>query len=464
MAVSRTPLDDRAIGEFEASVRGPVLRPGDEGYDQARQVYNAMIDRRPAVIVRPTGTADVMTAVDFARDHDLVISVKGGGHNVAGNAVCDDGLMIDLGLMSAVRVDPEARTARVSPGATLGDVDHETAPFGLVVPTGVASVTGVAGLTLGGGFGYLSRKHGMSLDNLRSVDVVTARGELAHASEDENADLFWGIRGGGGNFGIVTSFEFDLHELEKVIAGLIIYPAAEAHAVVRKWWEFAADAPDEMAVWLNFSTAALESFIPEEYHGERILSIVPIYSGDIEAGWDVIAPLRELGSPIADTVQVHRFVDWQRAFDDAYPAGERYFWKSHNFMAPTVEALNSITESALAPPTPETRVSVTHLGGAVNRVPRDATAYPHRDADFLVNITTRWGAPSQDEECIAWTREYFDSLAPHATGGTYVNFTTELEGEQSMAYLENYYQLVKVKNEWDPGNLFRMNQNIKPTV
>lgn len=464
MAISMTPIDDGVIHDFEAKVRGPVLRPDDDGYNEARTVYNAMIDRRPAVIVRPTGAADVITAVDFAREHDLLIAVKGGGHNVAGSAVCDGGLMIDLGLMSSVRIDPDARTARVGPGARLGDLDHETAPFGLVVPAGVVSITGVAGLTLGGGFGYLCRKHGMTLDNLRSVDLVTARGELVHASENEHLDLFWGIRGGSGNFGIVTSFEFDLHELEEVLAGLIIYPADEASAVVQTWWEFASQAPDELSVWLNFSTAAPVPFIPEEYHGERVLSVIPVYSGDVEEGWDIIAPLREFGDPIADTVEVRRFVDWQKAFDESYPPGERYFWKSHNFKEPSAEALDIITDYAVSPPTPETRVSVTHLGGAVNRVPRDATAYPHRDADFLVNITTRWGDSDQDEKCIAWTREYFDALAPYATGGTYVNFTTEPEGEQSMAYLDNFDRLVELKNEWDPGNLFRMNQNVKPTV
>ncbi|WP_411967148.1 FAD-binding oxidoreductase [Haloferax sp. YSSS75] len=464
MAIATGPVDAGALTTLEASFRGPVIRPGDAEYDEARTVYNAMIDRRPAVIVRPTGVADVMTAVDFARQHDLLVAVKGGGHNVAGNAVCDDGLMIDLGLMSSVRVDRDERTVRVGAGARLGDLDHETAPFGLVAPAGVASITGIAGLTLGGGFGYLCRKYGLTIDNLRSVDLVTAQGELVRASEDENPELFWGIRGGSGNFGIVTSFEFGLHELEHVLAGLLVYSAEEAQSVVQQWWNVASDAPDELSVWLNFSNAPPEPFIPEAYHGERILSVVPIYAGDVDDGWDVIAPLRELGDPIADTVEPRRFVDWQQAFDESYPAGERYFWKSHNFRDPSSEALDRIVEFAVAPPTPETRVSVTHLGGAVNRVPSDATAYPHRDADFLVNITTRWSDPALDEECIAWTREYFDALAPYATGGTYVNFTTETEGEQPMAYMDNYDRLVELKNEWDPENLFRLNQNVEPTV
>ncbi|MFC6796843.1 MULTISPECIES: FAD-binding oxidoreductase [unclassified Haladaptatus] len=464
MALTTNSGADSAVRGLKANIRGQVIQPGDDGYDEARTVYNAMIDRRPAVVVRPTGAADVMAAVDFAREHDLVIAVKGGGHNVAGNAVCDGGLQIDLCNMTSVRVDTEARTVHVGPGARLGDVDHETAPLGLVAPAGVVSITGVAGLALGGGFGYLCRKHGLTIDNLRSIDLVTAQGELVHASAERNPDLFWGVRGGSGNFGIVTNFEFALHELEGVLAGLLIYPAAEAHSVVRSWWEHAANAPDELSVWLNFSTAAPEPFIPEVYHGKRILSVIPIFSGAVEDGWEAIAPFKKLGTLLADTVEPWRFVEWQQAFDASYPAGERYFWKSHNFKSPSAEALDCITDHAISPPTPETRVSVTHLGGAVNRVPSDATAYPHRDADFLVNITTRWQSPNQDDACIGWTREYFEALAPHATGGTYVNFTTESDGEQSMAYLENYDRLVALKNKWDPDNLFRLNQNIKPTV
>ena len=430
MATHRAIPDEDAVADLEATLRGDLVRPGDDEYDDARTVYNAMIDRKPGVVVRPRGAADVVAAVDFARENDRLIAVKGGGHNVAGNAVCDDGLLIDFVHMSSVRVDLSERRVRVGPGARLGDVDHETAPFGLVAPSGVDPDTGVAGLTLGGGFGYICRKHGLTIDNLRAVDLVTADGELVHASDTENPELFWGIRGGGGNFGVVTSFEFALHELSSVLAGLIIYAGTDARAAVRHWWEVASRAPDELSVWLNFSTAGPEPFIPEAYHGERVVSVIPIYAGDPEEGEAVIAPLREFGDPIADTVDVHRFVDWQRAFEDAYPPGERYYWKSHNFASPSTEALDRITEYALSPPTPETRVSVTHLGGAVNRVQPDATAYPHRDADFLVNITTRWGDPAQDDACIAWTREYFDALTPHATGGTYVNLISDQGGEE----------------------------------
>ncbi|MFB6188842.1 MAG: FAD-binding oxidoreductase [Halapricum sp.] len=458
------PLDDGVVCDLRAEFRGQVLLPQDEGYDEARMVYNGMIDRRPALVVRPTGVADVVLAVDFAREHELLVAVKGGGHNIAGNAVCDDGLMIDLGHMAGVRVDPDTRTVHVGPGALLGDLDHETAPFGLVAPAGVDPATGVAGLALGGGFGWLCRKFGLTIDNLHSVDVVTADGRFVHASEHEHPELFWGLRGGSGNFGIVTRFEFTLHEISDVLAGLIVYRADDVRSVIRNWWAVASAAPDDLAVWLVFSTAGPDPFMPEQYVGERIVSVVPVYSGDGSDGEEAIAPLREFGDPIADTVEWRRFGDWQRIFEDAYPAGERYYWKSHNFTSPEEAALDCIADYAFSPPTPETRVSVTHLGGAVNRVPADATAYPHRDVDFLVNITTRWEDPARDDECIAWTREYFDALSPYATGGTYVNFTTDPEGEQSMAYLDNYDRLVQLKNEWDPDNLFQMNQNITPTA
>jgi len=464
MAVKRALPDEDSVSDLEAALRGDLLRPGDDDYDDARTVYNAMIDRRPAVVVRPMGAVDVATAIAFARDHDLPIAVKGGGHNVAGNAVCDDGLVIDFVNMASVQVDPVGRTVRVGPGARLGDVDHETSAYGLAAPSGVDPDTGVAGLTLGGGFGYVCRKFGLTIDNLRSVEMVTAGGELVHASEEENPELFWGVRGGGGNFGVVTSFEFDLHELSEVLAGLVVYRAEDARSAVHHWWAVASEAPDDLSVWLNFSTAGDDPFIPEAYRGTRVLSVIPIYAGDVVEGESVVAELREFGDPIADTVQVHRFVDWQRAFEDAYPPGERYYWKSHNFASPSEAALDEIAKYALSPPTPETRVSVTHLGGAVNRVPPDATAYPHRDADFLVNITTRWGDPEEDDRCIAWTREYFDALSPYATGGTYVNLISDREGEESMAYQENYDRLVALKNEWDPENRFSKNQNVQPTV
>ncbi len=462
------PIEKQERKAFAAGFRGAVLQPGDTGYDDARSIWNAMIDRCPAIIARCLGTADVIRAVTFAREHDLLLAVQGGGHNVAGNAVCDDGLVIDLSGMNAIRVAPDSKTARVEPGVRMADIDHETAPFGLVVPGGVVSTTGLSGLTLGGGFGWLCRKFGFTLDSLRSVDIVTADGRLRHASETENADLFWGVRGGGGNFGVVTSFEFDLHEMDEVLAGLVVHPIAEAPDVLRHWRSIIDESPDDLSVWANCFTAPDEEFIPEAYHGEKVVATIPVLAGGDETGnstaTSLVSRLREFGDPIADTVERQPFTEWQRAFDEGYPEGDRYYWKSHNFTAPADETFDVIAEYARSVPTPETRISITHLGGAVNRVPPGATAYPHRDADFLVNITTRWTDPTIDEECITWTRAFFDALTEYATGGTYVNLISEREGEESMAYRGNYDRLVELKNEYDPNNLFRMNQNVEPTI
>ncbi len=454
------------IESFTQEIHGAVLCPGDDGYDDARAIFNGMIDRKPAVIARCTGAADVMAAVDFAREHDLLLAVKGGGHNVAGTAVCDDGLMIDLSPMSSVRVDPDRQTARVRPGATMADLDHETQAFGLVIPGGVVSTTGVAGLTLGGGFGYLCRLFGLTIDNLRSVDIVTADGRLRHASESENPDLFWGVRGGGGNVGVVTSFEFDLHEFgPDVLSGDIVYPAEDAPQVLRHWWDAIRDAPDELSVWVSFARCPPEPIVPAAYHGDPIAVVSPTYAGVSDAGYGAIEPFRTFGDPIVDIVEPQPYVEHQQATDENYPAGDRYYWKSHNFTDPDEGVFDVLAEYARTVPEPETGMNgfnTTHLGGAVSRVPGDATAYPHRDADFLVNIPTRWQNPDRDDECIAWTRDLFDALAPYATGGTYVNLISEREGEEAMAFRENYERLVELKTRYDPDNLFRMNQNISP--
>ncbi len=441
-----------------------MLQSGDDGYDEARTVWNAMIDRRPAVIVRPTGAADVITAVNFAREHDLPVSVKGGGHNIAGRAVCDDGLVIDLSTMRSVRVDPEARTARVGPGATLADVDRETQAFGLVVPTGINSTTGIAGLTLGGGFGWVSRRWGLTVDNLRSVDIVTADGRLRHASETENEDLFWGVRGGG-TFGVVTDFEFELHEYgPEVLSGLIIHPLSDARAVLEEYRSFAAAAPDEVTPWVVLRNAPPLPFIPEEWHGEMVLIFAVCYAGSVEAGEAALAPLRAIGDPIVDVVSPHQFTDWQQAFDPLLTPGARNYWKSHNFVELTDAMLEILLEFTERMPSPMTEVFVGQLGGAINRVPADATAYPHRDAEFVMNLHTRWEDPAQDEACKAWARELYDAMRPHATGGTYVNFIPEEAGEEQAAYGENYDRLVELKDRYDPENLFRLNTNVQPTA
>ena len=459
------PVDETIVAEFRQGFRGAVFREGDAGYDEARTVWNAMVDRKPALVVRPTGAADVMHAVDYARENGLPLSVKGGGHNIAGTAVCDGGLMIDLSGMNEVRVDPEARTARVGPGATLGDMDHETQVFGLAAPGGVVSTTGVAGLTLGGGFGWLSRKYGLAVDNLRSVDVVTAAGELVHASEDENADLLWGIRGGGGNFGIVTSFEFDLHEVgPEVLFGPIVYRFEDAPDVFRNYREFAREAPRECCVWVDSLTAPPLPFLPEEYHGTNVLSVAAFYAGDLEEGERVLAPLREYGDPIADAVAPTPYTVVQSILDDLYAAGARNYWTSQNFTELTDDVIDTVVGLVERLPTPQSDVLIHQVGGAINDVAPDATAYPHRDAEFIVSPGARWEDPSDDDACIAWVRECREALAEHATGGVYVNFVSEGEERERAAYGENYDRLVELKNEYDPGNLFRMNQNVVPTV
>ena len=465
MAAEQATLDETTIEEFGEGFRGELLDPNEAGYDDAREIWNAMIDRRPALVARCAGAADVVAAVDLARENELLVSVKGAGHNIAGNAVCDDGLLIDCSAMKGVHVDPTAKTARVEPGVVLNEFDHEAQAFGLATPVGYNSTTGIAGLTLGGGFGWLSRTYGLTVDNLRSADVVTADGELRHASENDHPDLFWGIRGGGGNFGVVTSFEFDLHEVgPEVLSGLLAHPLEDAPDVLREYREAAAAASDDVAVWFVLRHAPPLPVLPEEWHGEKVLVLAAFYAGDMDAGEAELAPFREIGDPIVDLVGPHQYTGWQQAFDALLPAGSRNYWKSHNFEAITDGMIGTLVEYAESMPTPLGEIAVAHLGGAINDVPVEATAYPHRDAGFLMNLHTRWEDPEMDEACIAWTRECHDAMAPHATGGVYVNFVPEDVGEERAAYRENYDRLVELKNEYDPGNLFSMNQNVEPTV
>ncbi|MFC7232773.1 FAD-binding oxidoreductase [Saliphagus sp. GCM10025308] len=459
----KTPVDHPDYETLTETIRGEVLRPEDDGYDEARSVWNGMIDRRPAVVVRPTGTADVITAVEFARDHDLPLAVKGGGHNVAGNAVCDDGLTIDMSPLSSVRVDSAARTARVGPGATMGDLDHETQAFGLATPGGVISTTGVAGLTLGGGVGWLSRKYGLAIDNLRSVDVVTADGNLITASEAENPDLFWAIRGGSGNFGVVTSFEFDLHEVgPDVLFGPTVYAYEDAPDVLSHYAAFARDAPPECTVWVNSVAAPPLPVIPEEIHGTTVLVLVQFYDGDFEEGEAVLEPLREYGDPIADAVAPTPYTEAQRLLDDLYAEGARNYWKAPNFTELTDATIDTIVEYAERFPTGQSEILLHQVGGAVNEVGPNETAYPHRETAFIASVAARWEDSTNDDECIAWVRECHDALEEGATGGTYVNFEGDQEGRERNAYGENYDRLAETKAEYDPKNVFRMNQNVEP--
>ena len=452
----------QALQALKARVRGAVLTPGDPGYDAARSVWNAMIDRKPAVIVRCAGAADVRAAVDFARDAGALLSVRGGSHNIAGSAVCEGGVMIDLSPMKSVRIDPAARTARVEPGVTLGEFDREAQAFGLVTPTGINSTTGIAGLTLGGGFGWTSRKFGLTSDNLISADVVTADGRLLRASAQDNPELFWAIRGGGGNFGVVTSFEFRLHALgPEVISGLIVHPLREARDLLRRYRELMAAAPDELACWVVMRAAPPLPFLPKEVHGTGIIVFAACYAGPMKDAERAMAPLRAMGKPIADVIGPHPFVGWQAVLDPLLEPGARNYWKSHSFAGLDDGLIETFLDYANRLPSPETEIAFAQLGGAINRVAPEATAYPHRDVAYLVNLHTRWRDPADDARCIAWARSLFDACTPFATGGTYVNFIPEDDKTGvARAYLGNARRLAAIKAKYDPRNLFRVNQNI----
>lgn len=447
-------------------MRGKVLTPEDAGYDDARTIWNAMIDRRPALIARCTGVADIMSSVKFARDNDLPVAVRGGGHNIAGKAVSDGALMIDLSEMKSVRIDPDSRRAYVGPGATLGDLDHEAQAFGLATPTGINSTTGVAGLTLGGGFGWLSRKYGLTADNLIRTDVVTADGTRVVASENENEDLFWAIRGGGGNFGIVSLFEFQLHPVgPELLAGLAVYPIEVAESALKQYIAFSEQAPDDLTVWAVLRHAPPLPFLPEEVHGKIVLVFAFLYAGDIETGKKLIDPLRHFGTPYGEHIGPMPFKSWQQAFDPLLTPGVRNYWKSHNFKSLNDSTVDIILEYGDKLPSPHCEIFIAQMGGQTSRLASDATAYMERDARFVMNVHARWETPEEDEPCISWARSFFDAAAPYASGGAYVNFMTEEEAARVAAvYGPNLERLSQIKKQYDPENFFRINQNIKPAA
>jgi FAD/FMN-containing dehydrogenase len=456
-------ISTEALETLTGSVRGNVLTPESEGYDAARTIWNGMIDRRPALIVQCAGQADVVRAVRFASERELLIAIRGAGHNIAGKALADGSFLIDLSGMRAVHVDPKAKRAWVEPGATLGDLDDETQLFGLATPTGINSTTGIAGLTLGGGFGWLSKKYGLTVDSLRSAQVVTAAGTVLTASEQENADLFWALRGGGGNFGIVTAFEFELYEVgPTVLSGLIVHPAAAAPDVMRFYQKFDMETSDDLNVWTVFRKAPPLPFLPPEVHGTDVLIIAAFCTGDMAAGEKALQPIRDFGDPIADVIGPHPFTGWQQAFDPLLTPGARNYWKSHNFASMPDGLIDAAIEFSGRLPSNQTEIFFGGLGGQINRVAADATAYPHRDAKYVMNVHARWEDPADDAKCIAWAREYYDATAPFATGGVYVNFVPDGDAVIAQAYGPNYDRLVEVKRKYDPKNLFRVNQNITP--
>jgi FAD/FMN-containing dehydrogenase len=466
MAGIDVTVAQEAIDGLRGAIRGDVLDRGSAGYDAARTIWNAMIDRRPALIVSAKGAADVVRTIEFARDHQLLLAVRGGGHNIAGNAVCDGGLMLDLSKMRSIRIDPHKRTAVVEAGCTLGDFDHDAQVYGLATPLGINSTTGVAGLTLGGGFGWLTRKHGLTIDNLLSADVVTADGKFIRASASENPDLFWAIRGGGGNFGVVTAFEFQLHPVgPQVLSGLIVHPFSDAKGVLNHYREFAGKASENVVPWVVIRKAPPLPFLPAAVHGTEVVVLAVFYAGDMAAGERELAPLRSYGKPIADVIGPHPYAGWQQAFDPLLVPGARNYWKSHNFTKLEDGLIDTLISYAGKLPSPHCEVFIGQLGGAAKRPSADSAAYNMRDAEFVMNVHGRWETAAEDEKGIKWARALTADTAKFATGGVYINFVTADESERVRAsYGSHYDKLVAVKNKYDPKNLFRMNHNISPAA
>jgi FAD/FMN-containing dehydrogenase len=462
----RATLQEPQLAGVRSTFGDRLLAPDARGYDEARAIWNAMIDRRPALIARCTTAAEVQQAVRFAGEHKLLVSIKGGGHNIAGNAVCAGGFMIDLSPMKRVTVDAAARTARVEPGVTLGELDAATQAHGLAVPLGINSTTGVAGLTLGGGFGWLTRKFGFTVDNLIAADVVTADGTRRRASDAEHADLFWALRGGGGNFGVVTEFTFRLHPVgPEVLAGLIVHPFEDMQPLVERYRQFVDAAPDDLTTWLVLRKAPPLPFVPAEWHGREVAVIAFVYAGDVAAGERLLEPLRRFGRPVGEHVGAMPYAAFQQAFDPLLTPGARNYWKSHDFRQLTDGAAGVIREYVSRLPTPHCEIFVAHLGGASARVAPDAMAFGRRDAEFIVNVHTRWEQSSDDDRCVRWAREFFAAMAPHALGSVYVNFMPEDETDRvPAAFGANYTRLAAIKAKYDPMNLFRMNQNIQPAA
>jgi len=457
-------VDASALEALKASMRGPLLLPDDDGYETARTVWNAMIDRKPALVARCSGVADIRQAVVFAREHRLLTAVKGGGHNIAGNAVCNGGLLIDLSAMRGVTVDPIASVAHVGPGATLGDFDHECQAFGLATPVGINSTTGVAGLTLGGGFGWLSRKHGMTVDNLIAADVIVADGRLLRASEKDHPDLFWAIRGGSGNFGVVSRFEFKLHPVgPQVLTGMVVYSLKEAASVLKQFREYVKKLGDDTNVWTVMRKAPPLPFLPPQVHGTEIVAFCVFHAGDPDEGRRAIEPVRHFGTALGEFIGMQPYVAWQQTFDALLTPGARNYWKSHNFVDLSDGAIDVAVKYVQHLPSPHCEIFFGLIGGATTRRKPDAMAYSHRDAIYVCNVHGRWETAAEDQRCIEWARGFFRDAAPHATGGVYVNFLTDDEPERiPAAYGPGYARLVAAKNKYDPTNLFRMNQNVRP--
>jgi FAD/FMN-containing dehydrogenase len=452
-----------AIDELQAQVRGDVIGPDDERYEEARRVYNAMIDRRPAVVVRAVNAGDVMAAVNFAREKGLDLAIRGGGHSVPGFGTCDGGVVIDLSRMRGVRVDPAASTARAEGGATWGDFNAATSPFGLATTGGIISTTGVAGLTLGGGIGYLARGFGLSIDNLLSADVVTADGRFLVASDHENEDLFWALRGGGGNFGVVTSLEFQLHPVKDIYGGPMFYELSEVETILRFYRDYIADAPEQLGAFPAFQIAPPLPFIPEDRHGDTFIAMVACWAGPLEAGEEALKPFHEVAPVVAEYTAPMPYPALNTLFDPLLPPGLQHYWKASFVKELTNDAIAAHGVHGPEVPVVNSTVHIYPINGAAHRVGAADTAFAYRDANFATVIAGMWPDPAQNEANIAWVRNYYDATAPHSEAGGYVNFMAEDDQARIRSnYKGNYDRLVDVKRTYDPGNLFHLNQNIKP--
>jgi FAD/FMN-containing dehydrogenase len=456
----RAQLDDLAT-----RLRGDVPTPDDAGYEASRTIWNAMIDRRPVLVARPLGAADVAACVRFAREHDLLLSIKGGGHNIAGLATADGALMLDMSRMRGVWVDAARRVARAQAGCLLGDVDRETQLHGLAAVLGFVSETGIAGLTLGGGFGYLSRRWGWTTDTVVAMDVVTADGRLVRARSDENPDLFWGLRGGGGNFGVVTGIEYGLFPVgPEIVGGPVAWPASEAPRVLELYRSLAEEAPRELTLVCIVRRAPPAPWLPKGMHGEPIVMLLACHSGDPREGERVVAPIKSFGNPIGDVLVRRPYTQLQALLDPTQPKGRRYYWKSEYLPRVDPALCETAVEHAARAPSPHSAVILFQLGGAIADLPGDHTPVGNRDARYVVNVTGSWERPESDAENVAWARAAWEDVRPFSTGGTYVNFLTEDEGtDRDRAALGDALgRLAQVKARWDPDNVFRTNRNVAP--
>jgi hypothetical protein len=468
MQQTQVLIDDAALGTLAASFTGPLLRAGDAGYDEGRAIFNGMYDQRPGLIARCGGVADVIAAVNFAREGGLEVAVKGGGHSVPGYSSCDDGIVIDLSAMKGVFVDPLARTARAAGGVTWGEFDRETQAFGLATTGGRITTTGIAGLTLGSGSGWLERTFGFTVDNLLSVQMVTAQGEVVTASEEDNADLFWGLRGGGGNFGIVTSFEYLLHPIGPIVlGGLLGYPRERAPELLRAWSDFMRKAPDELNGGFAFITAPPEEFVPEEVRGRPVCGVITLYGGPAEEGEPIVQAMRDvLGPPAMDLLMPMPYLVVQQLLDAGNPPGRPQYWKSDTLAEMSDGAIDTIVEHANRIASPFTVLVIEAKGGAIPRVPEDSMALMGRDAAFAFYGISQWEDPAENDQHIRWARELGDAMEPYSGKGIALNFVMDEGNERVQAAFgpKKYERLVALKDRWDPENLFSRNQNIKPSA